>query len=50
MRGGGNGRERRDIHSSAGSSMMLRERKYLMKSLERAVVSVRWWWQRSRPS
>ena len=44
-------RGRRDIrHSSAGSRVMLRERKYLRGSLERVVVPVRWWWQRSRPS
>ena len=35
MRGGGKGRERRDIHSSAGSRVMLRGRKYLRESLER---------------
>ena len=40
----------RDIHSSAGSRVMLRGRKYLRESLERAVVPVRWWWQRSRQS
>ena len=50
MRGGGKVRGRRDIHSSAGSRMMLRERKYLRVSMERVVVPVRWWWQRSRPS
>ena len=49
-RGEGRGRGERKEGYTQQCRMMLRERKYLRESLERAVVLIRWWWQRSWPS